>query len=228
VVTEKVLNNPGAAPVARISRAALAANLAAVGPRPGFVVDLRADAYGHGAAAVAAWCERLGAGAVRTDGGTGSGSLPEAAPDVAALDAAEVFGLAAGWTPVMRFSGTALVVKDLRAGEGVSYGFRHRAAHDTRIALVTGGYAQGIVRALGGAGEVLIGGARHPIVGRVAMDVCMVDIGEADIRRGDEAVFFGDARLGEPSVMDWAVATGLHETEIVTAVGRRALREERG
>ena len=51
--------------------------------------------------------------------------------------------------------GTVLVVKPLRAGEGVSYGYTHRAARDTRIALVVGGYAQGIVRALGNRAPVL-------------------------------------------------------------------------
>jgi alanine racemase len=227
VVTEAVPSNPGAVPVARVSRAAIAANLAAISPDPGFVVDLRGDAYGHGAVCVADWCAQLGAGAVRSDDGTGVGPLPEAATDAAMLDAADVLGLVAGTTPAMRFAGTALVVKELRAGEGVSYGFRHRASHDTRIALVTGGYAQGVVRSLGGEVEVLIGGTRHPIVGRVAMDVCMVDIGDADVHRGDEAVFFGDARLGEPSIADWARGSGLSEKEIVTAVGRRARREER-
>lgn len=226
-MTGAVLRNPGAAPVARASRSAVVANLAAIRPEPGFVVDLRGDAYGHGAATIATWCAQLGAAAVRSDDGTGAGPLPEAAPDAAALDAADLFGLVAGRSAVMRFSGTALVVKELRAGEGVSYGFRHRAVNDTRIALVTGGYAQGVVRSLGGVVSVLIGGTRRPIVGRVAMDVCMVDVGDADVRRGDEAVFFGDARLGEPSVSDWAAASGLRATEIVTAVGRRALREER-
>ena len=217
--------NPGAAPVARISRAAIAANLAGIAPASGFAVDLRGDAYGHGAADVAEWCAALGAGAARTDAGRGAGPLREADADAPVLDAADLFGLTAGRTPAMRLSGTALVIKALRAGEGVSYGYRHRAARDTRIALVTGGYAQGVVRSLGGVADVVIGGARHPIVGRVAMDVCMVDIGGAEVRRGDEAVFFGDPAVGEPAVREWAPATGLRAAEIVTAIGRRALRE---
>lgn len=224
-MTDAVLVNPGAAPVAWINRDAIAENLAAIHPEPGFVVDLRGDAYGHGAAKVAQWCAQLGAAAVRSDAAAGVGPLPEAAADSQALDAAQVFGLTPGRAAAMRLCGTALVVKDLRAGEGVSYGFRHRATRDTRIALVTGGYAQGVVRSLGGAVSVLVGGARHRIVGRVAMDVCMVDIGDADVRRGDEVVFFGDVRRGEPGIAEWAAASGLHETEIITAVGRRALRE---
>lgn len=224
-MTPEPLHNPGAAPVARISRAAVAANLGGLRPDPGFAVDLRGDAYGHGAAHVAVWCAALGAGSARTDGGSGVGPLREADAHATLLDAADLFGFAAGRSAALRLSGTALVVKDLRAGEGVSYGFRHRADHDSRIALVTGGYAQGVVRSLGNAADVVIAGKRHPIVGRVAMDVCMVDIGDSDVRRGDEAVFFGDPADGEPSAGEWAAATGLGIDEIVTAVGRRALRE---
>lgn len=218
-------HNPGAAPVVRISRAAIAANLAAVAPQPGFAVDLRGDAYGHGAAEAAAWCAALGASSARTDGGVGVGPLPEAPSGAEPVDAAAVFGFDAGWTAAMRLSGTALVVKELRTGEGVSYGYHHRAERDTRIALVTGGYAQGVVRSLGGIAEVLVCGARRRIVGRVAMDVCMIDIDDLDVRRGDEVVFFGEPAVGEPSVREWAAATGLHASEIVTAVGRRPLRE---
>ena len=49
----------------------------------------------------------------------------------------------------MRLTGSVLLTKALRAGEGVSYGYTHRADADTRVALVTGGYAQGVVRGLG-------------------------------------------------------------------------------
>lgn len=123
----------------------------------------------------------------------------------------------------MALEGTVLSTKALRTGEGVSYGFLHRAAADTRIALVTGGYAQGVVRSLGGRASVLIAGHRLPIVGRVAMDVCVVDIGDADIPRGATATFFGGT--GAPSVAEWASATGLSAAEILTAVGLNATRE---
>ncbi|MCH3159094.1 hypothetical protein K3X38_14655, partial [Listeria monocytogenes] len=58
-----------------------------------------------------------------------------------------------GWVdgvPAMTLVGTVLSTKRLLAGEGVSYGYRFRAPADTRVALVTGGYAQGVVRSAGG------------------------------------------------------------------------------
>jgi alanine racemase len=118
-----------------------------------------------------------------------------------------------------------LTVKPLRAGEGVSYGYTHRAPRDTSVALVTGGYAQGIVRALGNQVSVTIAGRRHPIVGRVAMDVCVVDVGATPVAPRADVVYFGDPAEGEPSLDEWAEATGLTIRELATAVGLRAVRE---
>jgi alanine racemase len=125
----------------------------------------------------------------------------------------------------MRLRGVVLATKDLRAGEGVSYGYLYRAAVDTRIALVTGGYGQGVVRSLGGVADVSFAGRRCPIIGRVAMDVCVVEIADAAIRRGDEGVFFGDPEEGEPAVEEWHTATGLTTAELVTAVGLQSYRQ---
>jgi len=129
-------------------------------------------------------------------------------------------------TPALRLTGSVLSVKDLRAGEGVSYGFAFRAPADTRVALVTGGYAQGIVRSLGGAAFVAIAGERHPLLGRAAMDVCVVEIRDAAVQRGDEALFLGDPAAGEPSLAEWVRATGLFPSELITTVGLRSIREE--
>ena len=198
------------------------------------VADLRADAWGHGALAVAA--ELLAAGVdgllvddapaarLLTEAGV-PGATTDAAPDI---DPLTLFGLPGGApdaVPAMRLAGTVLGVKRLAAGEGVSYGYAFRAPADTRIALVTGGYAQGIVRGLGNSAHVTIGRVRHPIVGRIAMDVCVVDIGDAQVARGEEAVFFGDPGRGEPSIGEWAASTGMGVGELVTAVGLRATRE---
>lgn len=145
------------------------------------------------------------------------------------LTPADLYGLpdaAAGAVPALRLTGTVLSLKDLRAGEGVSYGYAFRAPEDTRVALVTGGYAQGIVRALGNEAGVAIAGARHRIVGRVAMDVCVVDVSDADVRRGDAALFLGDDDAGEPALAEWVRITGWTASELITAVGLRAMREE--
>lgn len=214
-------SDPRSAPVARVSRGALTANARAAQERGAhsFAVGLlEADAWGHGAVLVRTVLD--GARLAPADAGAGAPSV---------LSAETLFGLpggGAGTTPALRLSGTVLSVKDLRAGEGVSYGYAFRAPADTRVALVTGGYAQGVVRELGGAAHVWITGERHPIVGRVAMDVCVVDIADAAVRRGDEALFLGDLAAGEPSLADWVRATGLRAGELIATVGLRAIREE--
>ncbi len=209
ILADRAAADPQSAPVARMSRAALRANAALLADAGIATVGLAADALGHGLDEVAAILDEAGLAA-----------------DESGIDHAELLlGLVAGAAPVMRLRGTVLSVKPLRTGEGVSYGYLHRAAHDTRIALVVGGYAQGVVRALGGRASVTIAGERHRIVGRVAMDVCVVDVGEASVSRGDEAVFFGDPSRGEPGIAEWAAATGLSASELVTTVGLRASRE---
>lgn len=210
------------APRTRLSRAALHRNALALGGRP---ADLRRDAWGHGILQVAAVLVDAGVRAALVDAGdedaVAMAGLEPRLTGSAVGDA--VYGVASGTSAVMTLEGTVLSTKALRTGEGVSYGFLHRAAADTRIALVTGGYAQGVVRSLGGRASVLIAGHRLPIVGRVAMDVCVVDIGDADIPRGATATFFGGT--GAPSVAEWASATGLSAAEILTAVGLNATRE---
>ena len=217
------------APVALLSLSALEANVAAaLANAPGEIVDVRADAWGHGAALVAAAALRAGAGAVLADPATAASLAGEIDPARVVtsgepVDAEAVLGLSGHGASVLSLRGWVLSLKALRAGEGVSYGYTHRAARDTTVALVTGGYAQGIVRALGNRAEVAIAGRRHPIVGRVAMDVCVVDVGGADVARGDEVTFFGGD--GAPEIGEWAAATGMSAGELVTAVGRRAGRE---
>ncbi len=192
--------------MARVSASALRQNVARA-----VTVHARddlwaADAWGHGAGWVAS-------------------VLSEAGLDADRLDPAVLFGLpGTGARPVLSLRGCALGTKPLLAGEGVSYGYTHRAPADTVVALVTGGYAQGVVRALGNAASVVIAGRRHPIVGRVAMDVCVVDVQDAVIARGAEVSFFGDPAAGDPSLSEWTDATGLSAAEIVAIVGARADR----
>src|SRR3546814_12519896 len=80
---------------------------------------------------------------------------------------------------------------------------------------------------LGGRVTVRIGGAMHPLIGRIAMEVCVVDIRDHAVTRGDEVVFFGDPRDGAPSRGGWVPATGWSAGELVASTGLRAAREGR-
>ena len=107
------------------------------------------------------------------------------------------------------------LVKQVAAGSGVSYGLRHRFAHDTTVATVPIGYADGVPRRLASGrgddpgphtGAVLIGGRRCPIVGVVTMDQIVVDVGDASVAVGDEVVLIGmqtaDATVDATAVAD--------------------------
>jgi len=83
-------------------------------------------------------------------------------------------------------------VRHVPRGETVSYGRRWKAMADSRIAVLPVGYSDGWPRALGGRAHVLIGGQRAPLVGRVCMNLCMVDITQiSDVQAGDVAVLLG-------------------------------------
>jgi alanine racemase len=131
-----------------------------------------------------------------------------------------------GFRPVMTLRTRVALVKKVSAGSGVSYGHRWIAPADTIVALLPMGYADGIRRNLSGRIEVLLGGRRCPQLGRVCMDQVVVDLGPdgGGVHEGDEALFFGDGRLGEPGAQDWADLLDTINYEIVTGVGGRTVR----
>ncbi|MBP2378913.1 alanine racemase [Microbacterium phyllosphaerae] len=222
-------------PRAVISRSALAAASTAAVDAGGRVADLRRDAWGHGVLAIAHAVTAAGAAAVLVDHSEevealrleGIEALTEGVADI---DASLLYGLpdADGTlrtTPVMRLAGRVLSTKPLKAGDAVSYGYTHRATQDTTAALITGGYAQGIVRALGNAATVEIAGASRPIVGRVAMDVCVIDLqGSDDVELGEDATYFGGRGSAGPGLARWSAVTGLTIAELIAVAGSHADR----
>jgi len=94
--------------------------------------------------------------------------------------------------PVMGFKSRVLQVKELPVGAGVSYGHLFRTARTTRLAVLPVGYADGYLRRLTGRAQVLIGGHRVPVVGRICMNLCMADVTDlARVAPGDEVVLLG-------------------------------------
>jgi len=131
-----------------------------------------------------------------------------------------------GLRPAMTLRGAVAAVRRVPAGTGVSYGYTHRTTRETTLALVPLGYYDGIPRAVSGRAPVTINGVRHTIAGRVAMDQFVVDVGDAPVAVGDEAVLFGDPTLGVPSADEWADAADTINYEIVTRIGPRVHRRE--
>lgn len=110
--------------------------------------------------------------------------------------------------PVFSFHTRIGIVKDLPAGTDISYSRTHRITRDTRIAVLTAGYGDGIPLELSNTGEVLINGQHCPILGRVTMDQTVVDVTDLDgsIQSGDHAILIG--RSGEAEI----TATTFSET----------------
>lgn len=129
-----------------------------------------------------------------------------------------------GLRSAMRLESRLFSVKRVAAGTGVSYGYTYRTDRDTWLGLVPLGYADGIPRHVSNTGRVRVGEHVHPIVGRVAMDQFVVDLGEHEAQVGDRVVLFGDAARGEPTADDWARAASTINYEIVTRLGRRVKR----
>ncbi|WP_370446327.1 alanine racemase [Dietzia sp. JS16-p6b] len=148
-------------------------------------------------------------------------------PGIALYGLNPVDGLEADLVPAMTFSAEVLMVKRIAAGQGVSYGHTWHAPHDTTVALVAAGYADGVWRLLSGGLDVQINGRRYPNVGRVCMDQFVVDLGPDPgdtVRAGDTAVLFGDGSDGGPTAAEWARSLGTIHYEVVTAVRGRAVR----
>ncbi|MGW9630779.1 alanine racemase [Agromyces sp. NPDC055520] len=129
-----------------------------------------------------------------------------------------------GLRPAMSLRGRVAAVRRVEPGTGVSYGHIWRAERPTTLALVPLGYADGIPRQASGRAEVWIAGARRPVVGRIAMDQFVVDVGDDPVETGDEVVLFGDPATGAPSADEWGDAADTIGYEIVTRIGPRVPR----
>jgi alanine racemase len=144
-----------------------------------------------------------------------------------------------GLRPAMTLQARLAQVKDVPAGEGVSYGHLYTTPRDTRVGLVPLGYGDGIPRhASGGTagpgGPVAVGSGDAArvlrVVGRVCMDQMVLDLGpDAVEREGDVVTLFGASDgvadgAAVPNAQDWADAAGTISYEIVTRLGARVPR----
>jgi alanine racemase len=130
-----------------------------------------------------------------------------------------------GLVPAMTLTAPVALAKRVPAGQGVSYGHNYFTEAETTLALVPLGYADGIPRHAGNRGPVQLAGQRQQVAGRVCMDQFVVDVGDAAVRAGDEAVLFGPGTAGEPTAAEWAEAAETIAYEIVTRIGPRVRRE---
>lgn len=97
--------------------------------------------------------------------------------------------------PVMTLKSRVIQLKKVKKGAYISYGYTHHFHHDSVVATVPAGYADGFLRSFSNKGEVLIRGKRAPVVGVVCMDVFMVDVGHIPgVTLQDEVVLLGEQK----------------------------------
>ena len=132
-----------------------------------------------------------------------------------------------GLTPAMTVRARVAAVRTVPKGKGVSYGYLHRTAGESNLALVPLGYYEGVPRT-SEAGPVVINGSRYSVSGRIAMDQFVVDVGGNGVQVGDWAVLFGDPAHGHPSIHDWAAAANTIGYDIATRIGGRLERRYLG
>lgn len=131
--------------------------------------------------------------------------------------------------PVLTWKTRIALVREVGAGRSISYGRTYTTPAPARIATLAVGYADGYQRHLTNSGvEVLIGGRRCPVVGRVTMDQIMVDVTQVpEVHAGDEVVLLGRQGGEEISAAELAAKAETIPWEIFTGLGRRVCRTVR-
>lgn len=132
---------------------------------------------------------------------------------------------AADLRPALSWKTRIVHLKEVPAGFGVGYGHAFVAARDTRLAVLPVGYADGLPVPASNRAQVLVGGRRVPLVGRVCMDACMVDVTDLpQVAVGDEAVLIGSQGEDSLGAADLAAAAGTLSYEILCGIGARVPR----
>jgi alanine racemase len=127
--------------------------------------------------------------------------------------------------PALALKARITHIKQVPAGTRISYGGTWQSSRPTTIATVAAGYGDGYSRLLSNRGQMLVHGRRAPIVGRVCMDLTMLDVGHIDdVRVEDEVVLIG--RQGDDAISadDVAAQLGTINYEVVTALMARVPR----
>jgi len=127
--------------------------------------------------------------------------------------------------PALSMHSSIARVFTLQPGQSVGYGRTYVASEHTYAALVPVGYADGLPRSHSNRGYVLVNGQRAPLIGRISMDQCVVDVsGCGNVRVGDPVVVIG--RQGEECISceEFAARSGTINYEVVTSLGYRVPR----
>jgi alanine racemase len=128
--------------------------------------------------------------------------------------------------PAMTLKANVIMVKELEKNTSISYGRIFTTNRNSQIATIPIGYADGFTRMLSNKGKVLIHGQFAPVVGRICMDQCMVDVTDlgSKVEVGDEVVLIGSQGDNKITAEDVAQTIGMINYELVCIFGKRIPR----
>ena len=121
-------------------------------------------------------------------------------------------------------SASSVRIKKVPPGVPLSYGCTYVTEKKTTIATIPVGYADGFSRRLSNRGQVVIRGKRFPVVGRVTMDLTMVNVGEEKVEVGDEVVLIGEQSGQAISADEVARLEDTIAYEVICGIGKRVPR----
>lgn len=126
--------------------------------------------------------------------------------------------------PILSLKARVAQIRDLRPGDVISYNETFRAERPMRIAVICIGYGDGYPRALSGKTCVIADGKAVPILGRVCMDLCMIDATDRSLSVGDEVTLIGSQQDQAVTAADLARLTDTIDYEILCHIGKRVDR----
>ena len=179
-------------------------------------LDLRANAYGLGLAKTSEIAAEVGFSRVVASPGASEVS-------VLPVDPVSETALTNWWDSpeaLVTFEADVISLKRVGPGTPVSYGYEYHTATETTLALVSAGFSDGVPRTASPGARMSIRGIDVPVAGRIAMDQCILDVGDSPIELGESVTIWGTS----PTLSDWSLwsrrPTGAVQSHLATRVVR--------
>jgi alanine racemase len=210
----------------RMRLAAALGEIAAAGLKPEWLsVGASAALLSGEAGRISELAGRFGMSAMLRPGLSVYGVTPEFVPD----EPGAVTAARARLRPVLTWKTRVTAVRQVNAGAVVGYNGTFVATEPMRLALLPVGYADGLDRKLGNRFSLLVRGERAPLVGRISMDLAVLDVtGIDDVEAGEDVVILGSQGGETVSAFDHATAAGTIPWEVFTRIGARVERQGLG
>lgn len=126
--------------------------------------------------------------------------------------------------PILTLKTNVVLVRRIKQGESVSYNRLFVTDKDTNIVTIPIGYGDGYFKTLSGKAECIINDKKYPIVGAICMDEIMINVGDDDVKIGDEVILIGNSDNHSITAYDLANKIGTIPYEVTTLIAPRVPR----